>query len=112
MSNADDLRAANPWQPMSNPIDLAHLGKLGEECGELGAAIARCIIQGIDACEPVTGKPNRLWLEDEIADVLAGLHLVTQRFGLDEVRMQERCLKKMRHLQNWHAQLSDARQKP
>lgn len=26
----------NPWQPMTKAIDLKHLGKLGEECNELG----------------------------------------------------------------------------
>jgi hypothetical protein len=63
--------ALNPWRPMTRPIDLKHLGKLGEESNELGAAISRCIIQGIDEREPVTGKPNRQWLAEEIADVLA-----------------------------------------
>lgn len=52
-------RHLNPWHPMTDAINLAHLGKLAEELNECGAAVARCIIQGIDGSEPVTGKPNR-----------------------------------------------------
>jgi NTP pyrophosphatase (non-canonical NTP hydrolase) len=102
MANADDLRDANPWSPTTNPLDLAHLGKLAEECNELGAAIARCIIQGIDEREPVTGKLNREWLEDEVADVRAGLDLVCKHFGLDLTRIGLRHVRKVGHLQQWH----------
>jgi hypothetical protein len=103
MSNADALRDANPWHPITDPVDLKHLGKLSEEVNELGSATSRCIIQGIDACEPVTGKPNREWLEDEIADVQANIDLVIERFGLDEERMAARVEKKKLHLKQWHA---------
>lgn len=103
MANADDLRDANPWHPMSDPVDLKHLGKFAEECNEGGAAAARCIIQGIDEVEPVTGKINRTWLEDEIADIMANAELVTQRFDLDRDRMEQRKQRKMAHLRQWHA---------
>lgn len=103
MSNADHLRDANPWHPITDSVDLKHLGKLGEECGELGSAISRCIIQGVDECEPVTGKPNREWLEDEIADVLANIALVERRFNLDTTRMAARAERKMAHLRQWHS---------
>ena len=73
MANADELRDANPWHPMSDAVDLKHLGKLAEELSEAGAAVARCIIQGIDEKEPVTGKINREWLQDELADVIANI---------------------------------------
>jgi len=102
MSNADTLRDANPWHPIADPVDLKHLGKLAEEANELGSAIARCIIQGVDECEPVTGKLNRQWLQDEIADVQANLDLVIERFGLDEEAMDARAAKKRRHLKQWH----------
>lgn len=59
MSNENTLGFPNPWHPISDPVDLKHLGKLSEELGECSAAVARCIIQGIDECEPVTGKINR-----------------------------------------------------
>lgn len=107
MSDADHLREANPWQPITDKLDLAHLGKLGEECNELGSAVDRCIIQGIDECEPVTGRPNRQWLEDEIADVKANIELVERRFNLDPRRMERRAEKKKQHLQGWHKLLSN-----
>lgn len=105
MADADGLRDANPWFPLTERLDLAHLGKLNEELNECGAAIARCIIQGIDECEPVTGKINRQWLEDEIADVLANIELVRERFKLDAPRIANRIGKKKHHLQHWHSLL-------
>jgi NTP pyrophosphatase (non-canonical NTP hydrolase) len=87
---------------MTDAVSVKHLGKLGEETGELCAAISRCIIQGIDEREPVTGKLNREWLEDEIADVLAGIELNMMHFKLDGSRVNKRMLRKMQHLQQWH----------
>jgi NTP pyrophosphatase (non-canonical NTP hydrolase) len=86
---------------------LKHLGKLAEELGEASAAVARCIIQGIDEHEPVTGKPNKVWLEDELADVLANMCLVGEYFDLDVARMVERRDRKMAHLRGWHSMLDD-----
>lgn len=97
--------ALNPWQPITRPIDLGHLGKLAEELNEAGAATARCLIQGIDEREPVTGKSNREWLEDELADVLANIDLVVSHFGLDQWRMADRAVRKKAHLGRWHAML-------
>lgn len=96
-----------PWQPMRKAIDLKHLGKLGEELNEAGAAVGRCIIQGIEECEPVTGKPNREWLEDELADVMANLQLVCEHFGLDIDRMNERVDSKLPRLRKWHGMRAD-----
>lgn len=97
----------NPWLPMTNRLDLKHLGKLGEELNEAGAAVSRCIIQGIDECEPVTRKPNREWLEDELADVLANIELVIRHFDLDTARIDQRVARKLQHLRAWHAMLED-----
>lgn len=102
MSNADHLRNANPWHPITDAVDLKHLGKLGEELNECGAAVFRCIIQGVFEREPVTGKLNCEWLEDEIADVRANSELVIKRFRLDEARIAARAEKKKLHLQQWH----------
>lgn len=104
MADADNLRDANPWHPITDAVDLKHLGKLSEECGELVAAISRCIIQGLDEREPVTGKLNREWLEDEIADVMGNIGLNVERFNLDGVRMTLRSEKKKKHLRQWHSQ--------
>lgn len=93
----------HPWHPIADAVDLKHLGKLGEELNECGAAVSRCIIQGLDEAEPVTGKINREWLEDEIADVEANIKLVKQRFALDAYRIAERADEKERRLRIWHA---------
>ncbi len=92
----------NPWQPMSKPIDLKHLGKLAEELNECGAAVARCIIQGIEEKEPVTGKPNRQWLEEEIADIMANIALVIDHFKLNCRAMDARMDQKHDQLKIWH----------
>lgn len=99
--------ALNPWRPMTSPIDLAHMGKLNEELNEAGAASARCMIQGIDECEPVTGKPNRKWLEDELADVVANVELTIEHFGLDQDAMRARADRKKAHLLGWHSMLRE-----
>lgn len=96
---------ANPWTPMARPIDVKHLGKLGEELCEAGAAVSRCLIQGIDEREPITGKLNREWLEDEQADVWANIVLVRSHFGLDTDRIAARAERKMGQLRAWHAML-------
>ena len=94
----------NPWHPMTDPVDLKVIGKFLEELGEAtaAAAAARCQIQGIDECEPVTGKPNREWLEDELADVMAGTELAIERFNLDRVAIRERAERKKDQLRTWH----------
>jgi hypothetical protein len=93
----------NPWHPIKNAGDLKHLGKLGEELNECGAAVSRCIIQGVDEAEPVTGKVNRVWLQEEIADVLANINLVVKHFNLDTDVMSKRVNRKISHLQKWHS---------
>ena len=91
----------SPWMPETDASNLKVLGKLAEELGEGGSAVSRCIIQGIDEAEPVTGKPNRAWLEDEIADILANIHIATEHFGLDKERMSSRCERKIDYLMTW-----------
>lgn len=95
----------SPWQPMTEKIAIKHLGKLGEECTELGTAIFRCLIQGVDEAEPVTGKINREWLTEEIADVLANINLVRRHFDLNDNTIHDRVIRKVDHLTRWHNQL-------
>jgi len=102
MIDTSNLKDPSPWHPMSNPVDLKHLGKLLEELGEASAATSRCLIQGIKENDPVTDKPNIEWLEDELADVVANINLCSLRFGLDEDRMNKRMERKMWHLKRWH----------
>lgn len=94
----------DPWSPMTNAVDLKYLGKLAEECGELNQAIGRCIIQGIDGAEPDSRKVNRTWLQEEIADVLANIKLVTDHFELDSDAIEERAETKKARLRIWHEQ--------
>ena len=101
MSDAD-FKGYNPWHPMTDPVDIKCLGKFGEELGECGAAVSRCLIQGIDEAEPVTGKVNREWLQEEIADVLANIGLVIKRFDLDEKAIYARAQMKADRLASWH----------
>ena len=103
-----DARQPALWVPMTNPRHLKILGKLTEELGEATAAVSRCIIQGIAAAEPTTGKPNRQWLEDELADVLANIDLTIAEFELDAARIGRREDRKKRFLRLWHEALTSA----
>lgn len=95
----------SPWQPMSCAVDVAHLGKLGEELNECASAAARCLIQGMNECEPDTGKPNRQWLREEIADVLANIELVQEHFGLNWAEIRKRADRKKANLRRWHSMI-------
>lgn len=90
----------NPWIPMSDLNDIRVIGKLGEELNECASAASRCLIQGIDEIEPSTGKLNRLWFEEEIADVLVNIKLACERFGL--APSPDRMAMKEAYLRKWH----------
>ena len=92
----------NPWQPEADALTLAYIGKLGEELNECGAAIFRCVIQGVNAAEPSTGELNRDWLAKEIADVQANLALVIDHLNLDREAIEKRRLFKTAYLLKWH----------
>jgi hypothetical protein len=94
-----------PWKPIINQLDLKYLGKLAEELTEAATATCRCIIQGIDEKEPETGKLNRIWLEEEIADVLANIELVISKFNLNGCIINKRKVLKINYLSKWHNQL-------
>lgn len=102
MIDITKLKDPSPWHPIKDPVDLKHLGKLAEELGECISAVNRCIIQGVDEKHPVTEKVNKEWLEDEIADVMAGFQLAALRFNLNEARINERVEAKIKHLAAWH----------
>lgn len=104
----------NPWRPMTRPIDLKHLGKLAEEGLGLVDALDDAASNGglspanlLAELAEVTGKINREWLEDELADVAANVRLVVEHFHLDQGRMNERVARKMGQLRTWHAMLDD-----
>jgi len=97
-----EQRIASPWQPTKNTLDLKHLGKLSEELAELSQVVARCIIQGVDEVHPVTGKSNKLWLAEEVADVYANLYLLEEHFSLDTEFVYRRSGEKLEFLESWH----------
>lgn len=101
--NADHLASLNPWKPITDPLTLKHTGKLQEELGELMSAVARCQIQGVDEAEPVTGKLNREWLQEEMADVICSIGLLAELLDLDNEAMKQRALAKAERLRTWHA---------
>lgn len=96
------------WQPITNKHDLAVLGKLSEEAGELVAAISRCIIQGLNECEPTTGKVNSQWLAEEIADVKALIVLAEERLLLDRTAILQRQRRKELYKEPWFESLAKA----
>lgn len=89
-----------PWHPISNPVDLKHLGKLGEETAELSRIVARIIIQGMDGIDPATGENNTVNLQKEMADVIANIELNVEHFCLDVD--DRRITDKKRQLRIWH----------
>lgn len=102
----------SPWVPMKSLIDKKHIGKLLEELGEGIAAASRCLIQGITAKEPTTGKINKEWLEDELADIQANIELNIEHFKLNKKRMAQRTANKKRGLRIWHGMLTSKGKKP
>lgn len=103
MKNADDRAKDEPWHPMTNPVDLKVLGKMNEELAELISAASRCMIQGIDEEHPISGIPNGIWLQEELADALAGIELTIERFFHDSVKpIQDRKYFKKKRLREWH----------
>lgn len=91
----------SPWVPMTSAADKKVIGKLLEELGEAVSAASRCLIQGIDECEPVTGKSNREWLEEELADVRGLTWLAIAHFGLRDDIIISRAKEKMLQKISW-----------
>lgn len=99
--NAPDPSRVSKWVPTTDLMELRRFGKSLEELCELGAVMARCIIQGIDEVDPASGKVNRQRLEEETADVYAQLAENMDRFGLDAQTMGLREIKKRGYMQEW-----------
>lgn len=89
----------SPWMPESNALIHQALGKAAEEAAELAGSLIRCMIQGLDEKEPVTGKPNQAALEDEIADLIATLRWL--RDVADVNHSRERVERKLEGYKRW-----------
>jgi phage terminase Nu1 subunit (DNA packaging protein) len=61
------------WKPEPDVLIHQALGKACEEASELANILARCLIQGLNESEPVSGKRNRQALFEEIADLDAAV---------------------------------------
>jgi NTP pyrophosphatase (non-canonical NTP hydrolase) len=96
-----DGKRPSKWIPITDLKTLAALGKLAEEVNELGAIIARSIIQGLNGANPETGNINVDDLEKEIADVRGLSALVIRQLGLDEAAIAERAEKKRQMKRDW-----------
>ena len=104
----EKLKTVSPWQPETNPLRLAVLGKLAEELSEAAAIVSRCMIQGIDEFEPVTGVLNLDALRNEIADVFATSEIAIDYFDLNRQKIHERGDRKLDHLRRWHSLIEKA----
>lgn len=96
-----------PWQPTSDPIQLALLGKLAEELAEAGQIVARCIIQGAYESEPVTGKSNLKALLEELSDVDATSADVCEYYELNPFAMHKRITAKREGFAQWRLMIKD-----
>lgn len=96
--DTEDIKQPSLWIPMTDPIDLAHIGKLGEEAAELASICHRIVIQGIDGIDPDNHKFNLDALKDEIADVyaMAGLCIARFKLNVDAIQLRERRKKTMK----------------
>lgn len=92
---------AQPWWPVTDPLDVKHLGKAVEETGELVSIMGRILTQGVDGVDPKSGKCNRVAMEDEIADVIAKVESLCERFSLDVDRINRRKLEKREFHRVW-----------
>lgn len=101
MADTDIKPLVSPWVPEQDVRKQKVLGKGVEEAGEYTSAVARCFIQGINESEPTTGKPNKRWLEEELADVVATSQHIVETFDLDVDFIRQRAEKKYEQLATW-----------
>lgn len=89
--------------PIIADNDREFLAQLIKRLADCGSAVSRCIIQGVDEREPVTGKLNRDWLRETLSAAIEMTRLISVRFGLDAAAMAARAEKKMTYQRQWHA---------
>lgn len=97
------------WQPITDIVLLAALGKMIEELGELVNIAGRMIIQGVDGVDPASGKINIDKMADEIADAAATSHLVVELLKLDVNAMKVRSIRKIEYKRPWLENLARQR---
>lgn len=90
---------------MTDPLDIAIIGKFAEELGECSAIVARCMIAGMEEINPANGLTNIECLKREMADVIAGLAIVGAHFKIKEPELTQRAERKVAFLNRWHKSL-------
>lgn len=93
------------WLPETRTVIHQALGKAAEESAELSKIAVRCIIQGLDAVDPVTGKPNRQSLADELADIEATTEWLFELLSLDVEAHNARATRKLEGFRRWQAMI-------
>lgn len=89
-----------PWQPITDPLTLAVLGKLGEELNEAAGRVSRSVIQGLDATDPDSGLLNSVHLSWELGHVLACIDMLGTVLAI--VPDQAQRYTKIVGYQRWH----------
>lgn len=89
------------WDVLTDARILRRLGKTQEELSELQKVLARCILQGLDGQDPVTGRRNSHELEDETADVIAQCMCNIESLCLNEQTISERVKVKVEKMREW-----------
>lgn len=95
------------WLPESRTVIHQALGKAAEEAAELAKILSRCLIQGLDASDPETGKPNLASLADELADVEATTEWLFRLLPLDVDSHNTRAGRKLDGFLLWQKMLED-----
>lgn len=95
------------WKPEPDLIIHQALGKACEEANELAKILARCLIQGLDATDPKTGKPNRQAITEEFADLDAAMDWLNKLAGIPTDR--SRTLRKLLGFEEWQGLLGQDR---
>lgn len=98
------------WKPEPDVLIHQALGKLVEELGELTQIASRCLIQGFNASEPVTGVSNRQQLQKEMSDVRAALEWASAITGVAEDT--DRVMSKLDGFRRWQRMLEADMQTP
>lgn len=95
------------WEPMTDQLILAVLGKLGEEANETAQRVCRCIIQGLNEFDPDTKASNRHELEKEIGDLEANIELAKQYLSLRRDYIEKRKGEKLIYTGKWLSNLKE-----
>lgn len=69
--------------PITDIRLCAILNKGGEELNELGKALCRTLMQGLDGTDPKTNQINLLALKEEMADVRGLIAAICEELGFD-----------------------------